>query len=378
MVIEIHKGYPKTQDTISSIVREQGNSLQVIQGNHIYDTLHVLGDIRPLIQRVEYFSSLPGVKNVLRISSPYKNINRIIKNAEGTIITRQTTVIEVPGPDGYTRTFGTGKPVFLAGPDSVQTWEQLKTQAVQLKELAEKHGILDRLILRAGAFKPRTRPTDFRGMGMAGVDLLVKIREELGVPFVTEVMDHTLVPELAEKVDMFQIGTRNAQDFNLLEAVGKTQVPVILKRGFGNDATEWFHAAEYIANQGNHNIILCERGVKTMFAGQGYNRFTPDFNIIRYAQENTVLPIIFDPSHAAGQDEIVPGNLLASLAFGADGTITETIHDEAFRSIQECDARQAFPIELFDNFISMALEWEKSIEPQRAVFKKYFANRSAN
>ena len=124
-------------------------------------------------------------------------------------------------------------------------------QAQRLAEIGDRYGIRDRILFRAGAYKPRTRPTDFRGLGLEAIDILDEVREKTGLPYVTEIMDHTLAEVLAPRVDMFQIGTRNAQDFKLLEAVGKMGKPVVLKRGFGNDATEWFNAAEYIAIQGN-------------------------------------------------------------------------------------------------------------------------------
>lgn len=155
----------------------------------------------------------------------------------------------------------------------------------------------DRFIFRAGAYKPRTRPTDFRGLGLEAIDILDEVRVDAPVCPMSPKMDHTLAETLAPRVDMFQIGTRNAQDFKLLEAVGRMGKPVWNRSGgFGNDATEWFNAAEYIAIQGNLDIVLCERGVKTMFCKDGYNRYTPDFNVIRYAQEKTILPVVFDPA----------------------------------------------------------------------------------
>ena len=196
-----------------------------------------------------------------------------------------------------------------------------------------------------------------------------------GIPYVSEVMDHTLVEELAEHLDCFQIGTRNAQDFKLLETVGDTGKPVILKRGFGNDAVEWFNAAEYIANRQNLNIMMCERGVKTMYCGNGYNRFTPDLNVITYAREQTVLPVIYDPSHAAGDDRLVVPNMLAALPYRPAALLVETIHEESFRSEQLCDAKQALAMDPLEHAIRAVMDFEKVILPHLSNAQHYFSHR---
>ena len=377
MIIEMQKGFGHTVESIEKLATRYGNSIEKIIGGDIFDTLHCIGDVRELANHMEYIANLPGVEKVWRISSGFKNIARLVSNSKGQAVARERRVVEVTGPDGHVRKLGAPGHVFIAGPDSVQTEEQTFAQARWLAKTAKELGILDRVMFRAGAFKPRTRPTDFRGLGMEGILLLDRVREETGLPYVTEVMDHTLVDELAEHVDVFQIGTRNAQDFKLLEAVGRTGKPVILKRGFGNDAVEWFNAAEYVAIQGNLNIVLCERGVKTMFCKDGYNRFTPDFNVIRFAHEKTILPVIFDPSHAAGEDRLVVENMLASLAYQADGTITELLHDEEFRAVQQCDARQALLVDVFRQAVEATLAFEKHVEPHLLAVHDYFRKRQA-
>lgn len=212
-------------------------------------------------------------------------------------------------------------------------------------------------------------------MGWDGIKLLDRVKEETGLPYVTEVMDHTMAEEVSKHADMIQIGTRNAQDFELLEAVGRTGKPVILKRGFGNEAIEWFSAAEYIANQGNLNIILCERGVKTLFIKEGYCRNTPDLNVITHAKNQTILPVIFDPSHVAGDDKIVVSNLLASLPFNPDGSITETLHVEEFRKEQMCDAAQALLMSLYEKTVEAILTYEEKIRPITDQVDSYFLER---
>ena len=295
-------------------------------------------------------------------------IARTVVGDDGQPQTRPRRVVEIPGLDGLVRRIGAGKHVFIVGPDSAQELEQVLAIARRAREIGERYGVLDRMVLRGGAFKPRTRPTDWRGHGMKGLAMLDAAREESGLPYVTEVMDHSLVSEIAEHADMLQIGARNAQNFDLAEAVGRAHKPVILKRGFGNEAQEWFFAAEYIANQGNLDIVLCERGMKTLYTKGGYCRFHPDFNVITHARKQTILPVIFDPSHPAGDHRIVGQNLIASLAYLVDGTITETLHEEGFRERQLCDATQALDMDKYAALVEAVLRFEQHIEPTlRAV-----------
>lgn len=375
MIIEIEKDASSSYDTISEMAAQYGNTLERISGSGPVDTLHVIGDPRELHEHAEFISTLAGVGRVWRISSSYKNIARKVASADKHLVKRPSRVVEIAGPDGLVRKFGDGRCLFIVGPDSVQTREQIFAAARKIAQMADRLGVRDRVMLRAGAFKPRTRPTDFRGLGMDGIRLLDQVREETGLPYVSEVMDHTLVAELAEHLDCFQIGTRNAQDFKLLETIGDTGKPVILKRGFGNDAVEWFNAAEYIANRGNLNILLCERGVKTMFCGSGYNRFTPDINVITYARNETVLPVIWDPSHSAGDDALVVPNLLSALPFGPAAVLVETIHEEAFRKEQMCDARQALAMAPMEAAVKAVLEFERTIAPLVAEAQDYFLHR---
>jgi 3-deoxy-7-phosphoheptulonate synthase len=375
-IVELEKGFPETEGIIKKLAQECGNATEIIRGGNVSDTIHFIGDTRKISEKQGYVKELPGVIRIWDVSIPYKNIARLGSGKNGEIVHRANRVVEVKGLDGHVRKIGDGKHIFLVGPDSPQTREQTITIAKQAKAIGEKFGILDRIILRGGAFKPRTRPTDWRGMGWEGIKLLDEAKLETGLPYVTEVMDHTMAEEVAKHADMIQIGTRNAQDFELLESVGKTMKPVILKRGFGNEAEEWFAAAEYIANQGNLDIILCERGVKTLFIKEGYCRNTPDYNVITHAKKKTILPCIFDPSHVAGDDKIVVQNLLGCLPFKADGTITETLHEEAFRKEQKCDAAQALSMEVYEKAVEAILEYETRVSPFIEVMDKYFTQRS--
>ncbi|HIB69339.1 MAG TPA: 3-deoxy-D-arabino-heptulosonate 7-phosphate synthase [Phycisphaerales bacterium] len=375
MIIELEGNREDSLRKISELAEKYGNTLERIQGRGPVDTLHVIGDPKGLAQHMEYLETIPGVGRVWRISSSYKNIARRVASEGQRSVMRESRIVEIPGPDGKVRRFGGEETVFIVGPDSVQTEEQVFEAGRKIAALADKLDIRHRVMLRAGAFKPRTRPTDFRGMGLDGIKLLDKVREETGIPYVSEVMDHTLVEELAEHLDCFQIGTRNAQDFKLLETVGDTGKPVILKRGFGNDAVEWFNAAEYIANRQNLNIMMCERGVKTMYCGNGYNRFTPDLNVITYAREQTVLPVIYDPSHAAGDDRLVVPNMLAALPYRPAALLVETIHEESFRSEQLCDAKQALAMDPLEHAIRAVMDFEKVILPHLSNAQHYFSHR---
>ncbi|ALO26066.1 N-acetylneuraminate synthase family protein [Leptospira borgpetersenii] len=376
-IVELEKGYPDTESKIKELAKECGNQTEIIRGAAVSDTIHFIGDTRKISEKEGYVKELPGITKIWNVSIPYKNIAKTAAGKNGEVVHRATRIVEVKGPDGLVRRFGTGKHIFIVGPDSPQTYEQTLTIAKQAVELGKKYNILDRIIFRGGAFKPRTRPTDWRGLGWEGIAMMDKVKAETGLPYVTEVMDHTMAEEVAKHADMIQIGTRNAQDFELLEAVGRTGRPVILKRGFGNEAVEWFSAAEYIANQGNLNIVLCERGVKTLFIKEGYCRNTPDLNVITHVKNQTILPVIYDPSHVAGDDKIVISNLLASLPFNPDGSITETLHVEEFRKEQMCDAAQALLMSIYEKAVQSILKYEEAIRPITDEADSYFLKRKS-
>jgi 3-deoxy-7-phosphoheptulonate synthase len=368
MLIEIERGSATALEQLKDLAARCGNRIEVTETSGLTTTVHVIGDAREFATRQSYILSLPGVRGAWQVATDYRNIARTIKGADGRTVRRARRTVEVKGLDGLVRKFGGGHPhVFVVGPDSAQTLEQVLAVARMIREVGEQFGVLDRTMIRGGAFKPRTRPTDWRGLGMKGIAMLDAAREETGLPYVTEVMDHNLVDEVGDHADMLQIGTRNAQNFDLLEAVGRRGRPVILKRGFGNEANEWFHAAEYVANQGNLDIVLCERGMKTLFTKGGYCRNQPDLNVIGFARKETILPVIFDPSHVAGDHRIVGENLLASCAHRADGTITETLHVESFRAEQLCDASQALTMERYAKLVEAVLLFEEKVTPLNAA-----------
>jgi 3-deoxy-7-phosphoheptulonate synthase len=254
----------------------------------------------------DQFEALPFVDRCVPISAPYKLVGKAFR-PEGTKINVRGVII------------GGEKAVMMAGPCTVETEEQLMLAARAVKA-AGAH------ILRGGAYKPSTSPYSFHGHGVPALKMLAAARAETGMPIITEVMDVRDVEVVCEYADILQIGTRNAQNYNLLREVGKVQTPVLLKRGMSNKIEEWLQAAEYIMSGGNQNLMLCERGIRTF---ETYSRNTFDINAIPAIKELSHLPIIADPSHGTGKASLVPSVTLASFAAGADGAIVEVHHDPA-------------------------------------------------
>jgi len=209
--------------------------------------------------------------------------------------------------------FGGDVPVIIAGPCSVESRESIMDVALNLKPM----GIH---VLRGGVFKPRTNPYDFQGLGYRGLEYLKEAADAIGVPFVTELMDENALDAFVELVDIIQVGSRNMYNYSLLKALGKTQKPVLLKRGMSATINEWIMAAEYLASEGNPNVILCERGIRTY---DTYTRNTLDLSAVPIMKAETGLPIIVDPSHGTGRRELIVPMSKASLACGADGLMIE-------------------------------------------------------
>ena len=258
---------------------------------------------------------LPGVAETMRITAPYKLVSAQNHTKRTTI-----RVGGVPiGPDTFT---------LIAGPCAVETAEQTLESA----HLAKSAGAT---LLRGGAFKPRTSPYAFQGLGVAGLRILAEVRDEVGLPIVTEVTDAADVDVVAEHADMLQIGTRNMQNFGLLQAVGATGKPVMLKRGLTATYEEWLMAAEYIAQRGNLDIVLCERGVRSF---EPAIRNMLDVSAVAMVQRQSHLPVIVDPSHAAGRRDLVVPLARAGIAAGADGVMVD-VHPRPETAL--CDGAQA-------------------------------------
>lgn len=236
--------------------------------------------------------------------------------------------------------------VVIAGPCSVES----ETQTIETARAVKAAGAD---MMRGGAFKPRSSPYAFQGLGIAGLKLLAKARQETGLPIVTEVIDPRDVSWVAEFADILQIGTRNMQNFSLLKEVGRVNRPVLLKRGMYSTLEEWLSCAEYILSEGNPDVILCERGIRTF---ETYTRNTLDLSAVPAIKELTHLPIIIDPTHSTGRPSLISPMSLASVASGADGLIVE-VHNKPEEAL--CDADQALTPELFDKLM-------KRIRPLRA------------
>jgi 3-deoxy-7-phosphoheptulonate synthase len=240
--------------------------------------------------------------------------------------------------------FGGEHPVVIAGPCAVESHEQTLSVARAVKRAGAQ-------MLRGGAYKPRTSPYDFQGTGLEGLCILRIASEETGLPVVTEVMDTRRVEEVAEIADMIQIGSRNMQNYPLLTAVGRTGKPVLLKRGMSASLCEWLGSAEYIAKQGNLDIVLCERGIRGFPSGE-YSRYVLDLNVIPAVQENTFLPVIVDPSHATGVASMVEPASRAALEFGSHGLIIE-VADFSI-CYPQCDGLQAIDEETLKRIVRFA------------------------
>jgi 3-deoxy-7-phosphoheptulonate synthase len=299
-------------DAVVARVEEAGGSAFVSRG--------VTRTIVGLVGDIEQFQTLNlramhGVSNVVRVSTPYKLVSRENHPDRSTI-----TVSGVPiGPDTFT---------LIAGPCAVESAEQTLEAAQMAKEAGAA-------LLRGGAFKPRTSPYAFQGLGEKGLEILANTREQVGLPFVTEVVDAHDVPTVAQYADMLQIGTRNMQNFGLLQAVGSVDKPVMLKRGLQATIEEWLMAAEYVARSGNLNIVLCERGIRTF---ERAYRNTLDVSAVPVVQALSHLPVMVDPSHAGGRRDLVVPLARASIAAGADAVMVD-VHPHPDAAL--CDGPQA-------------------------------------
>jgi 3-deoxy-7-phosphoheptulonate synthase len=292
-----------------------------------------IGGINPTIG--EALEALPSVESVLRVSKPYKLASREF-HPEDTQVS-----IPVACVSQGEVIVGAEAVVMMAGPCTVESEKQLMTTAQAVRNAGA-------VILRGGAFKPSTSPYGFRGMGEEGLKLLAKARDEFGMAVITEVMTPTDVPMVCEYADILQIGTRNMQNYMLLDEVGRANKPVVLKRGMSATIEEWLLAAEYILSQGNRNVILCERGIRTF---EKITRNTMDISAIPLIKQLSHLPIISDPSQGTGRRDLVTPMSLASIAAGADALLIE-VHpnpDEALK-----DGAQSLTIEQFQSLMPQA------------------------
>ena len=279
-----------------------------------------IGSRRPAL--LAALAALPGVARVTPISRPFKLTSREFHPAD--------TVIRV-----LDAAVGDGSLTVMAGPCSVESRDQLMATARRVKAAGAT-------ILRGGAFKPRTSPYAFQGLGVEALRYLAEARDRTGLPVITEVMEPNQVDIVAEYADILQIGTRNMQNYSLLQAVGRVARPVMLKRGYGATIEEWLMAAEYIVSSGNPNVILCERGIRTF---ETYTRNTLDLAAVPLLHSLTHLPVVVDPSHATGKRFLVSPLALGAVAVGADGIMVE-VHPDPDSALS--DSEQQLTIEQFE------------------------------
>lgn len=254
--------------------------------------------------------------------------------------------------------FGESRPVMIAGPCAVESHEQTLAVAQAVKAAGAD-------MLRGGAFKPRTSPHDFQGLGMEGLKILREVSRATGLPIVTEVMDPRLVHTVAEFADMLQIGSRNMQNYPLLIEAGKSGKPVLLKRGMAASLCEWLGAAEYVAKEGNLDIVLCERGIKAYPSGE-YTRNVLDLSVVPAVQEETFLPIIVDPSHATGVATMVEPASRAAIEYGSHGLIIEVALNDKGAARPRCDATQAIGPDVLKRIVEFTQAFAETGTRRRA------------
>jgi len=320
MIVVLKQGTTEHQmETLTRWLRAKGVEPDISRGTDV-TIMGLVGDVSRI--DTELIEALDMVESVKRVSEPFKQANRKFHPDDTVITLKNGTKI------------GGGSFVYMAGPCSVESEEQIIYCARRVKAAGAQ-------ILRGGAFKPRTSPYAFQGMGVEGIELLLKAKQETGLPIVTELMDVKHLDAFAD-VDVIQIGARNMQNFELLKAIGRSDKPVLLKRGLASTLQEWLMSAEYIMAGGNHNVILCERGIRTY---ETYTRNTLDLSAVPAVHELSHLPIIVDPSHATGLSRMVHSMAMGAAAVGADGLMIEVHNDPP---AAKCDGAQSITPDQFD------------------------------
>lgn len=303
MIVVMDRGVTQEElDHLVGIIKKAGLQAHISKGT-IKTIVGIIGDESKIEKEV--LESLDFVEQVMPIQKPYRRASREVHP--------ENTIVDV----GRGVKFGGNEVVMIAGPCSVESEEQLFTIANELKKIGVR-------VMRASAYKPRTSPYAFQGLGLKGLRIIKKVGQETGLITETEVMDTRNVEAAAKHVDILRIGARNTQNFDLLKEVGKVDKPVILKNGISTTVDEWLFAAEYIMNEGNNNVILCERGIRTF---EPLTRNTLNLSVIPIIKETTHLPVIVDPCHAAGKKGPIPALSKAAVAVGADGLLLEVHHD---------------------------------------------------
>jgi len=299
VIVEMRKGVTAEEiDAVKQRAKSLGLGVQLNLGTDKV-VIAILGGNTGQLS-TDIFAVLPGVESVSRIMKPYKLASREFRS--------QDSIVSIGGVE-----VGGKKIVVMAGPCAVENEEQLVEAAKVVKEAGAS-------ILRGGAYKPRTSPFAFQGLQKVGLELLAKVRDQFKVPVITEVVDTHDVQLVSKYADILQVGARNMQNFTLLTEIGMKGCPVVLKRGLSATVAEWLTAADYLLAEGNHQVILCERGIRTF---ETTARFSLDITSIPVIKKSSHLPVVVDPSHAAGHFALVPAIARAAIAAGADGLLIE-------------------------------------------------------
>ena len=325
----------KKVENVVKYIKQHGFDAHISKG----EAHTVIGAVGSKIVDKRDIELLDGVKEVIRISSPYKLVSRVFKEED--------TIIDVKGTK-----IGGGNIGMIAGPCTVESFDQMEAVAAKLSSYGVK-------ILRGGAFKPRTSPYSFQGLGEEGLKILKETADKYNMAVTSEVMEVAQIPLFLKYVDILQVGARNMQNFNLLKSLGEIRKPVLLKRGLSATIEEWLMSAEYIMAGGNREVILCERGIRTF---EHMTRNTLDISAIPVVQKISHLPVVVDPSHATGlRDKVAPMSK-AAIAAGADGLIIE-VHNSPETAV--CDGAQSLYPEQFENLF-------KDLKALAAVVNKTF------
>ncbi|MGH9676451.1 MAG: 3-deoxy-7-phosphoheptulonate synthase, partial [Candidatus Acidiferrum sp.] len=308
LVVMQKQATPAQIDAVLSAIRSMGLTPHPMPGA-TRTAVGITGNIGAVDPRA--LEVLPGVMELLRVTKPFKLASREMHPADTTVKSSGTSM----GPGTFT---------IIAGPCSVEDDAMIQQTAEFLRE----NGVR---LMRAGAFKPRTSPYSFQGLGLQGLDILVKVRERTGIGIVTELMDTENADAVEAAADVIQIGTRNMQNYSLLRRVSRASKPVLLKRALSGTLEEWLMSAEYVMSGGNYNVLLCERGVRTF---SDHSRNTLDLSVIPPARQLSHLPILVDPSHGTGKRDYVPPMALAALAAGAHGLLIE-VHPHPEKALSD-------------------------------------------
>jgi len=334
MIIKFKEGTKAEQiNSLKQNLQKQGFDIHESIGSSI-TIFGVIGDTSKI--DIQSFYAYEYVDSVVRIQEPFKKVNRKFQP--------QDTIVDVSGV-----LIGGNNVVIMGGPCAVESYEQMDTITPLVKNAGAS-------ILRAGAYKPRTSPYSFQGLGDEGLDILVEMKKKYNIPVVSEVMSVEDIDKFIEKVDLIQVGARNMQNFALLKELGKTTKPILLKRGLSSTIEEWLMSAEYIMAGGNPNVILCERGIRTY---ENSTRNTLDISSVAVIKKLTHLPIIIDPSHAAGRWEYIESLSKAAVAAGADGLIIE-VHPEPELALS--DGQQSLKPARFEDVVKKCKKIAEAVD----------------